>query len=234
MKRMALILSRDLGSAGGSPAERVRVERRSLPVRRDRLLVSDLLRTVVALLRSQTAGEPPALTDRNCMNRNTHNVGRWKLWLLLVFLVALTLAIVAIPVFVIMPFKSQTSAGVAWSFWLRRLSRIVTVMTTMIALGLCWRLWRGARWWSRLAMPLLLVPVFAATWMARQNHFEWMFNPLPNPAYAKASEATFIADTDMVMAVEINGESVAYPVRQMAYHHVVQDAVGGKPITATY
>ena len=83
-------------------------------------------------------------------------------------------------------------------------------------------------------MPLLLIPVFAATWMARQNHFEWMFNPLPNPAYAKVSEANFVADTDMVMAVETNGESVAYPVRQMAYHHVVQDVVGGKPITATY
>ena len=161
-------------------------------------------------------------------------IGRWQLWLLFGFVVALALAIVAIPVFVIMPFKAQTPAGVAWSFWLRRLSPIVTVVTTIIALGLCWRLWRGARWWSRLAMPLLLVLIFAAAWMARQNHFEWMFNPLPNPAYAKVSEASFVADNEMVMAVEINGEAVAYPVRQMAYHHVVQDVVGGKPLTATY
>jgi len=27
------------------------------------------------------------------------------------------------------------------------------------------------------------------------------------------------------MAVEINGEAAAYPVRQMAYHHLVQDVV---------
>ncbi len=80
----------------------------------------------------------------------------------------------------------------------------------------------------------MLIFAFAATWMARQNHFEWMFNPLPNPAYVKVSEANFVAGTDMVMAVEINGEAVAYPMRQMAYHHIVQDVVGGKPITATY
>ena len=181
----------------------------------------------MAAILSRSAG-------RNCMNKNKYIAGRWKLWLWLISLVILTLAIVVIPVFVIMPFKAQTSAGVAWSFWLRRWSPIITVITSIISLGLCWRLWRGARWWGRLAMPLLLIPVFAATWMARQNHFEWMFNPLPNPAYAKVSEASFVADADMVMAVEINGESVAYPVRQMAYHHVVQDIVGGKLITATY
>jgi len=37
-----------------------------------------------------------------------------------------------------------------------------------------------------------------------------------------------------VLAVNVNGDSVAFPVRQMAYHHIVQDVVGGMPITATY
>ena len=34
--------------------------------------------------------------------------------------------------------------------------------------------------------------------------------------------------------VKINGDAAAYPVRQMAYHHIVQDVVGGTPITTTY
>jgi len=38
----------------------------------------------------------------------------------------------------------------------------------------------------------------------------------------------------MVMTVELNGESAAYPIRQMAYHHIVQDTVGGTPIVSTY
>ena len=164
----------------------------------------------------------------------TSNSGRGKLWLALLLLVALTLAVVAVPVFVIMPFKAQTPVGVEWSYFLRRWSPWVTVTALVVALLFCLRLWRGARWWGRIAMPLLLAPLIAVTWFARQNHFEWMFNPLPSAAYAKASEANFLSDNDMVLAVEINGEAVAYPVRQMAYHHVVNDVVGGKPITATY
>jgi regulator of extracellular matrix RemA (YlzA/DUF370 family) len=61
-----------------------------------------------------------------------------------------------------------------------------------------------------------------------------MFNPLLDANYARVDEASFVADGDMVMAVAINGDAVAFPVRQMAYHHVVNDVVGGKPITATY
>lgn len=158
----------------------------------------------------------------------------WRLWLLLLLIVAVTVALVAIPVFVIMPFKAQTPAGLAWSYWLRRLSPWSTVIATVAALALCLKLWRGARWWSRLALALLLMPVLAVTWFARQNHFEWMFNPLPNASYARVGEAGFVADSDMVMAVEIKGDAVAFPVRQMAYHHVINDLVGGKPITATY
>ena len=164
----------------------------------------------------------------------TGRTGRWKLWLLLLLIVIATVTMVAIPVFVILPFKAQTATGIEWSYRLRNLSPIVTVIATVLFIALCVRLWRGARWWSRLIMPLLLLPLLAVTWFARQNHFEWTFNPLPNADYARVSEASFVADSDMVMTVELNGEAVAYPVRQMAYHHVINDVVGGKPITATY
>jgi Protein of unknown function (DUF3179) len=159
---------------------------------------------------------------------------RWMIWLSLSLIVAAAVAMVAIPVFVIMPFKAQTAAGVEWSYWLRRYSPIATVIATVLFLALCAKLWRGARLWGRLAMPALLAPLLAITWFAYQNHFEWMFNPLPNADYARMGEAGFVADTDMIMAVEINGEAVAYPVRQMAYHHVINDVVGGKSIAATY
>ena len=81
---------------------------------------------------------------------------------------------------------------------------------------------------------LLVVPVLAAAWFARQNHFEWMFNPLAAPAYARAGEVDYVGDEDMVLAVERGGERVAYPVRLLAYHHLVADTVGGVPVIATY
>jgi hypothetical protein len=61
-----------------------------------------------------------------------------------------------------------------------------------------------------------------------------MFNPLPNATYVNVSEAGFVGDSDMVIVVENRGEAVAYPIRQMAYHHLVQDTVGGTPLVVTY
>jgi len=176
----------------------------------------------------------PAMKTTSSEADKTGQSGRWKLWLLLSLIVAATVTMVAIPVFVIVPFKAQTAAGLEWSYRLRRWGPAATVIATVIFLALCVRLWPGARWRGRLAMPALLAPLLAVTWFARQNHFEWTFNPLPNADYARVSEAGFVADSDMVMTVELNGEAVAYPVRQMAYHHVINDVVGGKPITATY
>jgi hypothetical protein len=40
--------------------------------------------------------------------------------------------------------------------------------------------------------------------------------------------------TDPVMAVEINGEAKAYPLRIMASHEIVNDTLGGDPIVVTY
>lgn len=156
-------------------------------------------------------------------------------WLALLLAGAGALAVVAIPVFKIMPFKAQTPEALALSYTLRSWSQAATVAALLVSLLLAVFLWRGARrWWARAALVLLLVPVLAAAWFARQNHFEWMFAPLPNPAYAAANEADFVADDEMVLAIELNGEAVAYPIRQIAYHHVVRDTVGGVPIVATY
>jgi Protein of unknown function (DUF3179) len=155
-------------------------------------------------------------------------------WLVLVVLILAVLAIVLTPVLLIMPFKGQTPRIVEISYLMRRWSPWLTLFASALILLLAIRLWLGGRWWSRALLVLLLLPAFAATWLARQNHFEWMFNPLPNPAYAKTTDAGFVNDDDRVLSVTINGESVAYPVRLMAYHHLVEDTVGGTSIVATY
>jgi hypothetical protein len=117
---------------------------------------------------------------------------------------------------------------------MRRWSPWLTVLASLLILTIALKLWVGGRWFGRIALVILLLPALGATWLARQNHFEWMFNPLPNPAYAKAADASFVNDNDRLLAVTINGESVAYPIKFMGYHHVVEDTVGGTPIVATY
>lgn len=156
-------------------------------------------------------------------------------WVILVFVVLAGLAAVLIPVWIIRPFASQSRQGLQLSYLLRSWSQTLTLITSAAALGLAIWLWPVAhRWWRKSFLVAILLIGFLSTWFARQNHFEWMFNSLSMPSYASVSDATFPGDTDMVLAVENNGEAVAYPVRLMAYHHVVQDIVGGVPIVATY
>ena len=162
-------------------------------------------------------------------------LGRKAAWLFLLVITLVGLAIVLAPVWIIQPFKPQSARGMEASYAMRRWSPWVTLIALAFGLFLVARLWRESRrWWKKAFLVAVLIPQLASTWFARQNHFEWMFNPLANAAYAKTSEAGFVADSDIVVAVERNGEAAAYPVRLMAYHHLVQDVVGGTPIVATY
>ena len=156
-------------------------------------------------------------------------------WVGLLILILSVLSAVLIPVVLIMPFRPQSQNGLRLAYTLRRWSPSWTLIASVLATALIFWLWPGARrWWRKVALAVALILTLTATWFTRQNHFEWMFNPLPNAAYAKTSDAGFMAESDMVLAVENRGEAVAYPIRLMAYHHLVQDNVGGTPLVATY
>jgi hypothetical protein len=155
-------------------------------------------------------------------------------WTVLFILTLTVLAGVIIPVGLIMPFRPQSQRALAVAYTLRRWSPFVTLVVAAVSTALVVWLWRNARWWRKAILTIALVLTFTATWFARQNHFEWMFHPLSNAAYARTTDAGFMTDSDMVLAVENLGEAVAYPIRLMAYHHVVQDTVGGTPLVATY
>jgi hypothetical protein len=160
---------------------------------------------------------------------------RLGVWMGLLITVTAALAIVFVPAWLILPFKAQTSEGVSVSYVLRGWSPWLTPPLLGISLVLAVILWRGAwRWVRRPMLVIAVLLVGVATWFARQNHFEWMFKPLVQSSFSAAPQNHFIGDHDMVMALAIAGDAVAYPVRQMAYHHVVQDTVGGVPLVATY
>src|SRR3954470_9733283 len=122
-------------------------------------------------------------------------MSRRSLWLLLSIAAALTLAVVLVPALVIQPFQPQSARGLEISFFLKRLAPIFTIVMLIACLALIVKLWRGARW-SRIALILLLIPAIVSAWFARQNHFEWMFNPLADAGYViTANAAAFVADS---------------------------------------
>ncbi len=153
----------------------------------------------------------------------------------LLLLAAVSFAVVAVPVLLIRPFAPQTPASVAVAFALRRWSPWVTLALTLIGFGLALGIWRTSpRVFPRVGLSVLVLVTLVTTWAARQNHFEWMFAPLPDARFIRAAEGGAVEPNDMVLAVLVEGDAVAYPVRQLAYHHLVEDAVGGVPIVATY
>ena len=161
--------------------------------------------------------------------------GNKTAWLILLILTAITVAMVFTPVWLIKPFSAQTARAIEVSYVLRSWSPALTLLLALVAVGLAVFIWRNARRWYRAApliVPLFIILMFA--WFARQNHFEWMFAPLDDVRFARVAETDFVSEDEMVLAIKIDTDAVAYPVRWMAYHHVVQDVVGGTPITATY
>lgn len=156
-------------------------------------------------------------------------------WLALLLLSLLALAVVTVPVMLIQPFAPQSPSAIELAYALRRWSPWLTLGAALIGLALAVRLWRETpRLLPRIAVAVLALVAVATTWMSRQNQFEWMFAPLPDVRFLRAAEAAAVAPEDMVLAVMIGGDAAAYPVRQIAYHHLVEDSIGGVPIVATY
>lgn len=152
----------------------------------------------------------------------------------LFLLVLAAVALVTVPMQLIRPFVPQTPDRVAASYVLRHWSPLVTLLMALAGLAIVAGLWRGGWWWSRTLAVLALVPLAGAAWFSRQNIFEKMFVPLGTTAFVQAAEAGWVEEGDPVLAVALNGEAAAYPVRQIAYHHIVQDVVGGVPVAVTY
>lgn len=160
---------------------------------------------------------------------------RRLLLVVLVLMIVGAVAAVVVPVWLIQPFRAQTPTELGISYFLRSWSSSVTLLAGLAVLTLAAILWNGSRgWWRKsLLVGAGSVAILAAV-LARVNHFELMFNPAENPGYEKAATTSFLTDTDMVMAVTRGQDAVAYPVRLLAYHHIVQDMVGGTPVVATY
>ena len=60
------------------------------------------------------------------------------------------------------------------------------------------------------------------------------FVPLDAPEFITPAEATFLEADDHVLGVTIDGDSRAYPLRMMTFHHIVNDSFDGRPILITF
>jgi hypothetical protein len=59
--------------------------------------------------------------------------------------------------------------------------------------------------------------------------------PIDEPQFQSIEESNdTLAETEPVIALEVNGEARAYPIEILIWHEIVNDTVGGVPVAVTY
>ena len=60
------------------------------------------------------------------------------------------------------------------------------------------------------------------------------FVVLDNPAVIPGEQATWLAPDELILGVIVGDKARAYPISQMAYHHIANDQIGREPYLVTY
>jgi hypothetical protein len=57
---------------------------------------------------------------------------------------------------------------------------------------------------------------------------------IDEPKFLAVDDVDFLADDEPVLALEVDGDARAYPVQILTWHEIVNDEIGGEPITVSY
>ena len=154
--------------------------------------------------------------------------------LLFAALLAVSFGLLVYPMVVIQPFRHQGETELQAALSIIRWRPYFEALAAAGAICvLFWYFRRQARIWPRVSASLTALLVFSAAALTRLNVYEMMFHPYDRPAFSRAVESKLDGD-EKVIAITLNGQARAYPIRGMSYHHIVNDEVGGIPVVATY
>ena len=155
------------------------------------------------------------------------------IWTAFALCALITIGLFFIPAFIIRPFRHQAARALLVAMALRQRAPLGTLIAGLACLVFAIALWRTVGRWRKSLLVLTLLVVTISAVMARQNYFEWMFHPIAGAQFADQS-ASKLDPKEMILAVRLGDDARAYPISQMAYHHVLNDVVAGVPIAVTY
>jgi len=158
-------------------------------------------------------------------------------WLLFLLSALVGIGLFFVPAFIIRPFRHQTAAALELAMALRQRAPWGTLATALLCFVLLLVLWATVNRWRKFALAVVMLLAAFSAVMARVNYFEWMFHPVESPQF-EAAASSKLDSGEMILAVGFGqgaGEDArAYPILEMAYHHVLNDVVEGVPIAVTY
>lgn len=158
---------------------------------------------------------------------------RGYVWFLFLASAAAGVGLFFVPAFIIRPFTHQTPTGLALAMALRQRAPWGTLTAALVCLVLALVLWGIVSKGRKIVLASVMVLVAFSAVMARLNYFEWIFHPVDSAQFESASVSK-LDKGEMILAVRFGSDARAYPIREMAYHHVLNDVVGGVPVAVTY
>ena len=161
------------------------------------------------------------------------NSARLSVWLIFCVSAVVAIGFFFIPAFIIRPFTHQSAGGLALAMALRHSAPLATLIAALVCVALAVLLWESGNLRRKIVLSCVVVLVLLSAVMSRLNYFEWMFHPVDSPQF-EAEAASKLAGKEMILAVQYGPDARAYPIREMAYHHILNDVVQGVPIAVTY
>jgi Protein of unknown function (DUF3179) len=155
--------------------------------------------------------------------------------LFLIIGILLLLATEILRVYFIMPFPgSQQSNTIDWAFYIEKYKWLLRIIGLVLVAKPVYELFTGKK-----LLPKILFSVFAIIYLVIFFFFNFRFEAdkmfyQPSVKNFSSSAGNTIDSNKLIIGIDINGESRAYPIQIIGYHHQVKDTVGNTPVMITY
>jgi hypothetical protein len=153
--------------------------------------------------------------------------------LLLTTLFLFSFLLLAYPIYVIRPFRYQGPGELAAALLVTTYRSGIEIVCALLAVLIVIVAWRSTTVLRRFALAGLAILVIVCGALSHINVYEKMFYPIDRPTFAAAAQSK-LDPAEVVIAVRVNDAARAYPIRDISYHHIVNDTLGGRAIVATY
>ncbi len=135
----------------------------------------------------------------------------------------------------LMPFPgSMDQETMTFSFYLNKIADPLLYISGIFLLwGIARIMFKGSLIKKAGAFVLLVLCLVFGYYTLIEFRAEKMFREPASVVFKKASREDY-AGHAFVIGVLHNGEAKAYPLRYLAYHHKIEDSIGGQPALVTY
>lgn len=145
------------------------------------------------------------------------------------------LAVAAAPSILTTPIIPQTDTYITWAYHLDGLGMPIALLAlaaALIAIVTSWRAGIGRL--GRVAQALAVLLAGSALWISNANVAEWAFRPHTSSSYVQLSDVDYMKADDLVLAVNMDDQTLIYPVGIVGYHHILNEQLTGEPFVVTY